>query len=182
MNNLDKYIDRFFKVGLVIVLGFMAFQSQSSILGAQSNFSGPVVSTAGYGVTSTVLISSGGAWTSQILTSSTARFDNTVTANSSTFNGEITLGYCATATYNPGAVTSSTPATTSVYVANAAVGDIFLVGFSATTTDTAGIELVLTASVATSSGAGVTTTVQFSNPGIESVNASSGTLTVCNLN
>ena len=187
MNNLDKYIDRFFKVGLVIVLGFIAFQSQSSILGAQSNFSGPLNSLAGFQESGTAIVDTNGNWVNAILTSSTARFDNTATFNSSTFNGEITLGNCGTATWNPGAVSSSTSATTTIWVPNAAAGDIFLFGFSATTTDGAGNALVPTIAIETSTPNGVSTTVQLSYPlesdgTVGSINASSGTATVCYLN
>lgn len=87
---------------------------------------------------------------------------------------------CGSATWNPGAVTSSTVATTTVNILGYTFGDVLYYGFSATTTDsTTNVSLDL--GVVGSSSGSTTTIATLSLPvsANTSINAPTGTLKVC---
>ena len=172
MKKITIYHGFAFLLGLVIGLGVLVFQSQIPFLGAQSNFSGPVNSTAGFQESGTTVIDTNGAYVYTVSTTQAASFNAGVT-----FVTEVTGSYCGTATWNPNAVGSSTVATTSLTVTGLALGDATFAGFSATTTDIDDRKLVLDAEAT----AADTALVQFSFPRSSdgTINPVTGTVSVC---
>lgn len=163
----------------MIVLGVYVFQSQNLRLGAQSTFSGPVVSTAGFGTTSTVVINSNAQFIGSI--SSTDINAGTLQVD----RGASVLEWsCSTDTYNPPSLASSgnvglaatNSTSTQLTVTGAAVGDICFAGLdSATNTPSVqeafGINCLIKAAA---SG-----TVTFTNFSSSSIDFATGTLRVC---
>lgn len=117
-------------VGLVIVFGLLAFRSQNP-LGAQSNFSGPINSAAGYQESGTEVIDTSGAWLGVVSSTSAGRLS---TLRVGGVNSSIIQEWdCATAAWNPGAVTTSSPDQVDVTATGAALGDVTWGSFSTST-------------------------------------------------
>ena len=158
-------------VGLVVVLGLF-LQSQDR-LGAQSNFSGPINSDAGYLESGTEIINTSGAFIGTVSSTAVQRF-----------SGEISLGAnCSSATWNPGAVVSSTVATTSISMPSGyEVGDVLWAGLSTSTcaaSDAACLILNITPPRVVS---GTVVLAQLSSPGsgnVASIDIATSTLSVC---
>lgn len=106
---------------------------------------------------------------SATLTDGTATFANLQIDSGST----IAEHSCNTAAWDPGAVSSSTVATTTVTLTGAALGDIAVVSFdSATSTEQWNINAKIT-------GAGTSTVTMFAGDVNDTVNITTSTLRVC---
>lgn len=176
MNKVDTWIDRLFKVGLVVVFGYLAFQSQAVRLGAQSNFSGPINSAAGYQESGTEIINTNGAFTGTVSSTASSSF-GAIRVESGSLVEEWS---CGTVSWNPGSVASSGGAyfstSTELSITGAASGDPCYVGFSlATGTQEIGFSCYI------SGATGVTTTVILSNFGGTAVDLATGTARACYL-
>lgn len=154
-------------VVLVIVLGFIAYRSQSP-LGAQSNFSGPINSLGGFQESGTFVIADDGS------VSSTVGRLNTLTVGSgaeSIFN-EID---CVVRSADFPAVTSSTPAATSTTATGIALGDAIISTTLATSTQ----QLMLFSTVSGTADTVFTTAFLPDGDSVASINLSPVNLTIC---
>ena len=188
MNYKDFFVGLL--AGLVVVLGVLLFQSQGLSFGAQSNFSGPVNSGAGYHESGTTVIDTNGAWVNTV--SSTAIFSHggavTFTgAGTVALNSETTLGNCGTATFTVPALApafatdsgASSIVTTTVSVTGLAENDVVLVGWDANsaTTTLYGRGIIMSETASTS--VAVVSFYNGSNATSTAFTSASGTITAC---
>src|SRR3990167_6625634 len=104
MNKISQFVDIGFKVGLVVVLGLF-LQSQGFSLGAQSNWSGPINSGAGFMESGTEIINTSGAFTGVVSSTSAGRVGSLAVGGGTV----LTDISCAATSWDPPAITSSTP-------------------------------------------------------------------------
>lgn len=163
-----------FLVGLVVGLGLSQFQSLSP-LGAQSNFSGPLNSLAGYQESGTEVIDTNGAFVGTVSSTAVQRL-----------SGEISLAgdICGTASYaipaipGIGTVTAGqNVVTTTVSLAGLAIGDLAIVSWQPASATGTLFGSGLTASVEASSSVAVVSFVNHLVGSSTAINA--GTIRVC---
>lgn len=106
-------------LGLVVVLGLVAYQPQTPSLGGSSTFSGPVNSLTGYQESGTSIINDSSQWVGTINTS-----------NAATFTGGATWS-TATSTHTAGSIWNTT--STGV-IFRAPDGNCYLLGLNASIT------------------------------------------------
>lgn len=117
MNKIDRVI--LYVVALVSIAGLLLpTAGVISNLGGLTNYD-EIGTTDGYEVDSTQVIDGSGNWVGS----------GTVTVGSG--GTAITKYVCATATWNPGAMSSSTVASTSLLLAGSALGNVTLASFDA---------------------------------------------------
>lgn len=96
------------------------------------------------------------------------------TANTVTFSGEVTLGNCGTASWNPSSIATSTlasVATTSIALTGAALGDVCLASLTSATSSDAQVTCVINSAA--------TSTIQIVNLGASALDLATGTAKVC---
>lgn len=173
-----------FLVGLVIVLGLIAFRSPVLNLGAQSNFSGPLNSLAGFQESGTNIVDTNGAWVNTVSSTGAVSLGGAVTftsAGSATFNAEVTLGNCGTALFRPGAIASEEEQRTGVTVTGIAAGDVALVSWDPATA-TSSLQTLSLNLLAYASSTNLAEAVFFnSSSSASAAVANSGTIKVCYL-
>ena len=150
----------------MVVLAIVLLQPQT-MFGAQSNFSGPLNSAAGYQESGTEIIDTNGRYIGNV--SSTGNVTTTGNVNTNTFQVDsgtlINEFNCSSTVWNPSGVSSSTVATTTVVVNGATAGDLILLSIdTSTVSSTIGFSLDLAGTIFRTDSVSSTIFAQLSVP------------------
>jgi len=164
-------------VGLMIVLGFLAVQSQALPLGAQSNFSGPLNSAAGYQESGTEVINTDGAWTSNVSSTNRARLGSLQVGSSTTGAATIQLVRCNTVSFNLGALAASVTSSVPFVLTGASTSTNQVYWFGVATSSDTFRDLVFRRAVVSTTANGVDAIVQ--NDRAATLAAGTSTYSLC---
>lgn len=171
--------------GLVVALAVFALQSftgtTSTALGGQTRSS--FATTGDLSASGTINIAGASTLTGAASLGSTLAVTGATTLATTTINGKVTLGSanCSTAVWNPGAISSTTVATTTIQMPSGfSATDSLLPSFSATTTGLGEASMVsLSAGLTGATSSYVLAQLSMNNNGNTSINPATGTLAVC---
>lgn len=161
--------------GLVVSLIFLFASPRSIPLGAQSNFSGPLNSAAGYQESGTEIINTNGAFIGTVSSTAVQRIDGEISlaGNNCAERSNVVIP----AISGIGSTSGNSFNATSVTLSQTAVGDLAFASWNSSTGTLDALGLTLTAHA--SSGE---VRVVFSNPSFATSSANNiGTLRVCSI-